>query len=347
MEHIGIDVHKRTSHLCMMGDDGVLTERRVETTRESFARHLGDRPKARIVIEASTESEWVACCLEDLGHEVVVADPNFAPMYATRTRKVKTDRRDARALCEACRLGAYRPAHRPPPERRHQRAELRVRAALVRTRSRYISLIGAIVRRDGYRIPPGSASHFRDRITAIDLSEHLRTEIEPLLDVMELLDVQIADADKRLAQYVASDPVAKRLTTVPGVGPVTAAAFTAVLDTCERFQSARQVRAYAGLVPREMSSGERQQRGRITKAGNGQLRSLLVEVAWCVMRTRRVEAQSLREWALRIAARRGKRIASVALARKLAGVLYAMWRDGTEFGQPQSPAQPPATTLAA
>jgi transposase len=112
MDHIGIDVHKKESQICILGEGGELIEQRVRTTPGWFADVLGDRPRARILLEASTESEWVACCLERLGHEVIVADPNFAPMYATRSRKIKTDRRDARALAEACRLGAYRPAHR-------------------------------------------------------------------------------------------------------------------------------------------------------------------------------------------------------------------------------------------
>ncbi|MET1083524.1 MAG: transposase [Burkholderiales bacterium] len=101
----------------------------------------GKRPKARVLIEASTESEWVARCLEELGHEVIVADPNFAQMYATRSKRVKTDRRDARTLAEACRLGAYRRAHRSSEEQRRVRAELAVREGLVRTRTRYISLV--------------------------------------------------------------------------------------------------------------------------------------------------------------------------------------------------------------
>ena len=106
------------------------------TQRERLAELLGKRPKARVLLESSTESEWVARCLEELGHEVVVADPNFAPMYATRSRRVKTDKRDARTLAEACKLGAYRPAHRTSDERRHLRAQLAVREALVRTRTR-------------------------------------------------------------------------------------------------------------------------------------------------------------------------------------------------------------------
>ena len=98
----------------------------------------------------------MARCLEELGHEVVVADPNFAAMYATRSRKVKTDLRDARTLAEACRLGAYRPAHRTSNRQRHVRAQLSVREALVQTRARYISLIGALLRREGLRVTTGT-----------------------------------------------------------------------------------------------------------------------------------------------------------------------------------------------
>lgn len=97
MEHIGIDVHKTSSQVCILTADGEMVERRIKTERESFAQLLSGRPPARILLEASTESEWVARCLEQLGHEVIVADPNFAPMYATRDKKIKTDKRDARA----------------------------------------------------------------------------------------------------------------------------------------------------------------------------------------------------------------------------------------------------------
>jgi transposase len=131
------------SQICILGAEGEIIERRVRTTPERFAEILGDRPRARILIEASTESEWVARCLEQLGHEVIVADPNFAPMYAARSRKIKTDRRDARALAEACRLGAYRPAHRLSDAQRHVRGRLTVRDALVHTRTGYISVIRA------------------------------------------------------------------------------------------------------------------------------------------------------------------------------------------------------------
>jgi transposase len=123
----------------------------------------------------------------------------------------------------------------------------------------------------------------------------------------------------------------QRLATAPGIGPVTATAFVATLDEITRFATAHQLEAYLGLVPSERSSGERQRRGRITKAGNTRMRWLLVEAAWRVLRSPRADAAPLRAWAERIALRRGKRIAVVALARRLAGVLYAMWRDGTSY----------------
>jgi transposase len=139
MDHVGIDLHKKESQICILAEGGELLERRIRTDPRRFAEVAGERAPARILLESSTESEWVARCLEGLGHDVVVADPNFAPMYATRTRKVKTDRRDARALAEACLLGAYRPAHRLSNAQRHVRARLTVRDALVRTRTRYIA----------------------------------------------------------------------------------------------------------------------------------------------------------------------------------------------------------------
>jgi transposase len=192
MDHIGIDVHKNQSQICILTDEGELVEQRIRTVRDRFASVLGGRCGSRILIEASTESEWVARCLEGLGHEVVVADPNFAPMYSTRSRRVKTDRRDAQALAQACRLGAYRAAHRSSDEQRHVRARLSVREALVRTRSRYISLIRALLRREGLRVGSGSGAGFLDRLEKEELPDILQGEIAPLLEVMGRLNEQIA-----------------------------------------------------------------------------------------------------------------------------------------------------------
>jgi transposase len=228
MENIGLDLHTRESQLAILTADGELLEVRIRTTRERFTEVLGNRPRARILLEASTESEWVARHLEEIGHEVVVADPNFAPMYATRSRRVKTDKRDARTLYDAARQGTYRPAHRLSAARRHVRAELAVRQTLVRTRTRMIALAKALVRRDGLRVARSQSRLVMRRLQALDLPVGLRTELAPLFAVMAPLTAQIEAAEARLAALVAQDPAMQRLETMPMIGPVTACAVVAV-----------------------------------------------------------------------------------------------------------------------
>lgn len=331
MDTIGIDLHKRESQLCIGHADGTISERRIVTCRERFTAVLGGQPPAQVLLEAGTESEWVARHLESLGHRVVVADPNYAPMYATRSRRIKTDKRDARTLMEACRLGAYRPAHRLSEARRHVRAELAVRDALVRTRTRYVALAKALVRRDGLRVPSGEVERVPRQLRALPLSPALAAEVAPLVTLFPPLNEAIAAADERLAALEGTDPIVALLMTAPGVGPVTATALVATIDDITRFATAHQLEAYLGLVPRELSSGEQRRLGPITKAGNRRMRWLLVEAAWRLLRSKAPGTATLRTWAGALAARRGTRIAVVALARRLAGILYAMWRDGVPY----------------
>jgi transposase len=334
-----MDVHQRDSQVCELDPaGGVLGERRMRTERGRLAAVFGARAPARILLEASTESEWVAQTLEALGHEVIVADPNYAPMYATRQRRVKTDRRDARTLAEACRLGAYRAAHRPSAPRRAVRAQLAVRDVLVRTRVRYIVVVRALLRQAGIALPSGSTDTFVRRLDAVSVPAPLAATVAPLRTLLEALTAQIAAADARITATLAGDPVARRLTTAPGVGPLTAVAFVATLDTIERFPSASQVTAYLGLVPQERSSGEQRHRGALTKAGNKRVRWLLVQAAWGIWRSRAPDSEALRAWARAVAMRRGKRVAVVALARRLARILYALWRDGATYTSAPVPA---------
>jgi transposase len=331
VEHIGMDVHKRESQLCIISGAGEVFEQRIRTERGRFLEVLGKREPAKILLEASTESEWVAQCLEELGHEVVVADPNFAPMYGTRTRRVKTDRRDARALADAYMSGTYRKAHRTSEPRRQLKAHLAVRDALVRERAKHLVLMSALVRQQGLRVATGSADHFLDRLGRLELPPVLKAAVAPLVEVVELLNAKLAEAERRLEEMVEADTQMAKLCTMPSVGPVTAAAFVAVVDDAGRFEGAHQLEAYLGLVPSELSSGEKQRRGRITKTGSSRMRALLVQVALSTMRLRKASTRGLWEWAGRLEAKRGRKVAAVALGRKVAGILYAMMRDGTEF----------------
>jgi transposase len=268
-------------------------------------------------------------------------------MYATRRRRVKTDRRDARTLAEALRLGAYRVAHRVSAERRHLRAELAVREALVRTRTRYIAVSKALVRRDGLRVAASEPHLVARRIAALPVSEALAAELAPLFQVLEPLNEQIAAADRRLAVHATTDATIARLATAPAIGPVTATALVATVDDITRFASAHQFEAFLGVVPGERSSGEKRRVGHITKAGNSRVRYLLVEAAWRILWATSNETAALRAWALRIAARRGKRIAVVALARRLAGIVYAMWRDERPYDATRvRPPRPPMAQVA-
>ena len=144
--------------------------------------------------------------------------------------------------------------------------------------------------------------------------------------------MEIDEADLEVESWSEADETCQRLMTVPGVGPLTAIRFVAALDDVKRFENAHQVESYLGLVPGESSSSERQQRLSITKAGPSPLRWVLVQAAWALRtRCRKAEAIPLQMWAHQVEQRRGKRTATVALARKLAGILYAIWRDGTVY----------------
>jgi transposase len=211
------------------------------------------------------------------------------------------------------------------------RAELAVRDALVRTRTRYIALAKTLVRRDGLRAPGSESQLVADRIAALELSPVLARELAPLFAVLGPLNAEIAAADRRVTELGAADPAAALLATIPGVGLLTASALAATIDDVGRFRSAHRLEAYLGVVPGERSSGEKRRVGRITKAGNSRARWLLVEAAWRILRSKTPETAALRSWATGIAMRRGRRIAVVALARRLAGIVYAMWRDNVPY----------------
>lgn len=339
MNYGAIDLHAQSTWIRIVEPDGTaVVERKVPTTREALTTAFADQPRARILIESGTESEWVAQTIEACGHAVVVASPTYALMYGHRNPQIKTDRRDVVALAEACRHGIYRAAHRVSPEQRQHRRALRVREQLVRARTQLINLVRAQLRQEGYRLPRCGSATMPRRYATLAFPDALRTTLAPALSTITTLTEQIRLADTALAAVAAADPVVQRLQTAPGVGVITALTYRAVLDDVARFGEARSVAAYLGLVPREDSSGTRHRKGAITKAGPNQLRVLLVQASWVVWR-QRTGGGALHAWVERLAARRGKRIAVVALARRLGRILYAMWRDGTDYGTPRGTAK--------
>jgi transposase len=330
MMYGAIDLHARYSQIRIVDEDGrVVREDRVVTSAERLVSVFAGHGPMRVLLETGTESEWVAQALEGAGHEVIVADPNYAPMYGEIRRKVKTDRRDVAALAEANRRGWYRATHRVSAPQRALRRILCSRRQLVAMRSGTISVLRALLRQAGYRLAAGSAARVPTRLARLSLPEELAATLVPLRRIVEALSEEIATVDARLRAHVATDPIVQRLQSVPGVGPIVALTFRAFVDDVTRFASAGQVSAAIGLVPRENSSAERRHRGHITKVGPRELRSLLVQGAWACWRSH--GSASLRAWVDRLAARRGRRIAVVALARRLSRILFALWRDGSVF----------------
>jgi transposase len=209
---------------------------------------------------------------------------------------------------------------------------LTVREQLVRARTRSIVLIRCLARMGGVHISSaGHAETFVKRLEATELPAAVRHAIAPLTSMITELNVHIAAADDYFKSTAAADPQMRRLMSMPGVGPVTAAAFVAAIDEVTPFRGPGHVASYLGLVPREYSSGEQLRRGRILPSAHPRVQALLVEAAWRIWRSANPDTRALRDWAQAIGQRRGKRVAAIALARRLARILYAMWRDETDY----------------
>jgi transposase len=325
MDHVAIDWGTKESQICVRADSGeIIDARRVRTAQ--LAEYLARRPPSRVVIETSVQSFAIADQARQAGHEVRVVPATLVRLLGVGERRTKTDRRDAEALSRAsCRIDLPS-VHIPSTEARQRKAMCASRDALIRTRTLLVNAARAALRADG-RSVRGTPDTLPARLRTVagDKPPHLLS----LATVLETLNTEIQKADRALVKLAKSDELCRRLMAVPGVGPVTAVRFKAAIDDVSRFPTAHALQSYLGLVPGEYSSSERQHRLGITKAGPASLRTALVQAAWSARRCRRQPLMV--HWSLEVEKRRGKRVAVVAMARKLAGVLFAMWRNNTEY----------------
>jgi transposase len=325
MEHLAIDLGGRESQLCLRAADGaILREGRVPTRQlEEELR----RPMCRVVMETCAEAFSVADAALQLGHQTRVVPATLARALGVGARRLKTDRRDARALSEAsCRMDLPS-VHIPSAWSRETKSLCSMRDGLVHSRTLLINTVRGWLRAQRVVVASGDVRTFPARVIAATTSVPLFVERQ--LRAITALSEEIKLADKELAARAKSHDVCRLLMSVPGVGPQTALRFVAAIDDVTRFSSAAELESYLGLTPGEDSSSMRKRRTSITKAGSPSVRWILVEACWTMKRSR--PKDPMVQWAERIAQRRGKRIAVVAMARKLAGILYAMWRDGTTY----------------
>jgi transposase len=330
MDHIAIDLGGRESQICVRSPDGSIVEETRFATAQ-LAKYLKRRPPSRVVLETSSEAFKVADSAAELGHDVRVVPATLVPSLGVGSRGVKTDRRDAQILSEVSTRIELPSVHRPSELSRVRKSMCTAREALVTARTQLVNTVRAWMRSELLAIPTGRVETFpiRVRRKALTLAEGLPDFIEQLLVIIEAHTTQVSRADRQLADWAKEDPVCQRLMSVPGVGPVTAIRFIAALDDVTRFPSAHSVQSYLGLVPGEDSSSKRKRRTGITKAGPPRVRWALAQAAWALRLARKKDPLVL--WAAEIEKRRGKMIAMTALARRLAGVLYALWRDGTRY----------------
>jgi transposase len=341
MEHIAIDLGGRESQICVRAADGRIVEERRWPTRD-LGTYFQRRGRSRVVVEACAEAFWVADEARKHGHEVRVVAATLVRSLGVGARRTKTDKRDARTLSEvSCRIDLPS-VHVPSAESRQLKTQLGMRHALLRSRTMLINTVRGWLRGQAVGVRK-SAEAFTQRVRET-AGPMLPSYVERQLSMIDELSHQIEFADKELAKLAKSSAVCPRLMSVPGVGPVTALQFVAIVDELSRFQSAHRVEAYLGLTPGEYSSSEKVRRTSITKAGSTAMRWCLVQAAWAARRARGKHAMI--DWATEVQKRRGKKVAVVALARKLAGILFAIWRDGTVY-DPHNASRPLPVNAAA
>jgi transposase len=329
MQHVAIDLGGRESQICVRSSSGAIEEeKRWPTAR--LVEWLEKQPKSRVIVETCSEAFAIADGALAAGHEVRVVPAALVRSLGVGSRRTKTDRRDAQILSEvSCRIDLPS-VHIASPLARRRKSLCGMREALVGARTQLVNTVRGWLRGEARGpLRSGGVEQFTKRVRTRYEEGGLPGYIERQLKAIDDLCGHIAAADEELERLAKKDEECRRLMTVPGVGPVTALRFAAAVDEVGRFDGAHKLEAYLGLVPGEHSSSERTRRTGITKAGPPALRRTLVEAAWASRRAR--GSHPMVHWALEIQRRRGPKVASLALARKMAGILYAILRDGTSY----------------
>jgi transposase len=315
-------------------DTGDYGEQRLEHSEvaEKFYRDLAAQgKKVRVGMEASGHARWLERLLAELNFELWIGDAT--EIARKRERKQKTDRQDAQHILQLLMENRFPKIWVPSWENRDLRQLLWHRHRMVQARTRIMNQLQAVALNEGLRCKKRLwRERGRKQLEAIRLAPWASRRRADLLQLLDRLNPMIVDLTQRIEQEVEKCPEAERLRTHPGVGALTALAFVLIIGRAERFQCGKQIASYVGLVPLEDSSGTRRRLGHITKQGSSMLRFLLVEAA-------QVTARSIPEWRSKyfhLAMRRGRKIAKVAMARRLAIALYWMWRKGWNYEQAKS-----------
>ncbi len=329
---IGCDYHPAFQQIAFVDTDtGELQERRLGHREEAerFYRDLAATGvKVRVGMEASGHARWFERLLAELNFELWIGDA--AEIRTRRVRKQKTDRQDAQLILKLMLKDDFPRIWVPSWENRDLRQLLWHRHRMVQARTRIMNQLQAVALNEGLRCKKRLWREAgREQLESFRLAPWASRRRRDLLELLDRLSPTITELTQTIEQEAEKCPEARRLMTHPGVGSLTALAFVLIIGRAERFQCGKQIASYLGLVPLEESSGNRRRLGHITKQGNALLRFLLVEAA-------QVSARSIPEWRnkyFHLAMRRGRKIAKVAMARRLAVQMFWMWRKGWDYEQ--------------
>jgi transposase len=332
--HTALDVSLRSVSICVVDDDGrIRHEAKAASDVEAIVTCLKRfSPNIRSVgFEAGALTQYLTYGLQSAGYEVICLEARQVSAALAAMRN-KTDKNDARGIAQILRTGWYSRVHVKSLESHLIRVLLSSRKAVLRKCVDLENEIRGLVRLLGIRLPGplkhgAFDTHVRD---AIEPYPTLAQTLIPLLDARLVLYQTYLKLDNQAKALARDDDVCQRLMTVPGVGPVTALTFKAGVDDPARFKRSRTVAAHFGLTPRRFQSGEVDNLGHISKAGDPDVRSALYVAAHALV-SRSEKWSSLKVWGRRLAKTKGHRRAVIAVARKLAVILHKMWLDGTEF----------------
>jgi transposase len=331
--YVGMDVSLKETSICVVDECGeVVSEGSVTSNPEVIASFLADKaPDAvRIGLESGPTSTWLWHELRALGLPVICIDARHAKA-ALSMQINKSDRNDAAGIARIMQAGWYREVQVKRLVCHAVRAVLNSRALVVKMKRDLENQIRGHLKNFGLVIGKVGGNMFTARVRELVADVRLLQQaIGPLLTVRDSVVVEIAAFDRKLLKLARDDDNSRRLMTIPGIGPITALAFVAVVDQPARFKRSRSVGAYIGLTPRRYASGEVDRTGHISKCGDQMLRSYLFEAAG-VLLTRVAKWCGLKAWGLRLVKRIGFKKARVAVARKLAVIMHRMWSDGTNF----------------
>lgn len=335
---VGVDLAKNVFEIALADDRGHIVERQ-RLSRARFDRFFVNRPACRIVMEACGSAHHHARRLSSQGHAVVLLPAQYARAYVRRN---KTDAADAAALIEAARCPDIRPVPIKSVDQQALQQLHRLRSQWMATRTSRLNFLRGCLREFGVSVALGARraiQSVRDVLANCDIPVPtlLHASLLELLAEIESLEQRCKHIDRELARLTEHDPVVERLLQIPGIGTLTATALRASVVDIHRFPSARHFASWVGLTSREHSSGERRRLGRISKQGDPYLRTLLIHGARAVLLAARCAQRKgssldrLRTWALDVQDRRTHNKAAVALANKLARIVWATWRHERDF----------------